>query len=90
MILRAHDIKYIKISTTCAEMGITMLTPIDIQNHSLKTAVRGYSKKETDDSLEEILSGYEELYKENRELKDKMASLSEGIQYYKQMETTLQ
>ena len=34
-----------------------MLTPIDIQNHSLKTAVRGYSKKETDDFLEEILQG---------------------------------
>lgn len=67
-----------------------MLTPIDIQNHSLKTAVRGYSKKETDDFLEEILKGYEELYKENRELKDKITSLSEGIQYYKQMETTLQ
>lgn len=67
-----------------------MLTPIDIQNHSLKTAVRGYSKRETDDFLEEILKGYEELYKENRELKDKITSLSEGIQYYKQMETTLQ
>lgn len=67
-----------------------MLTPIDIQNHSLKTAVRGYSKKETDDFLDEILKGYEELYKENRELKDKVTSLSEGIQYYKQMETTLQ
>lgn len=67
-----------------------MLTPIDIQNHSLKTAVRGYSKKETDDFLEEILQGYEVLYKENRELKDKITSLSEGIQYYKQMETTLQ
>ncbi|RKI39833.1 DivIVA domain-containing protein [bacterium D16-51] len=67
-----------------------MLTPIDIQNHSLKTAVRGYSKKETDDFLEEILQGYESLYKENRELKDKVSSLSEGIQYYKQMETTLQ
>lgn len=67
-----------------------MLTPIDIQNHSLKTAVRGYSKKETDDFLEEILQGYESLYKENRELKDKVSSLSEGVQYYKQMETTLQ
>lgn len=67
-----------------------MLTPIDIQNHSLKTAVRGYSKKETDDFLDEILESYEEIYKENRELKDKVTSLSEGIQYYKQMETTLQ
>lgn len=67
-----------------------MLTPIDIQNHTLKSAVRGYSKKETDDFLDQILSSYEELYKENRELKDKVTSLSEGIQYYKQMETTLQ
>lgn len=67
-----------------------MFTPIDIQNHSLKTAVHGYSKKETDEFLEEILASYEELYKENRELKDKVSSLSEGIQYYKKMETTLQ
>lgn len=67
-----------------------MFTPIEIQNHSLKTAVRGYSKKETDDFLEEILKSYEELYKENRDLKDKVSSLSEGIQYYKNMESTLQ
>lgn len=67
-----------------------MLTPIDIQNHSLKTAVRGYSKKETDDFLEEIIKSYEEIYRENRELKDKLSSLSDGIQYYKGMESTLQ
>lgn len=67
-----------------------MLTPIDIQNHTLKTAVRGYSKKETDDFIEEVLESYEEIYKENRELKDKLTSLSEGIQYYKNMENTLQ
>lgn len=67
-----------------------MLTPIDIQNHTLKIAVRGYSKKETDDFLEQILAGYEELYKENRELKEKISSLSDGIQYYKGMESTLQ
>lgn len=67
-----------------------MLTPIDIQNHNLKTGVRGYSKKETDDFLEEILASYEEIYKENRELKEKISSLSDGIQYYKNMENTLQ
>lgn len=48
-----------------------MLTPIDIQNHTLKTAVRGYSKKETDEFLEQILAGYEELFKENHDLKEK-------------------
>lgn len=67
-----------------------MLTPIDIQNHNLKTGVRGYSKKETDDFLEEILASYEEIYKENHELKEKISSLSDGIQYYKNMENTLQ
>lgn len=67
-----------------------MLTPIDIQNHSLKTAVRGYSKKDVDDFLEEIIHSYEEIYRENRELKDKISTLSEGIQYYKNMESTLQ
>ena len=67
-----------------------MLTPIDIQNHNLKTGVRGYSKKETDDFLEEVLASYEEIYRENHELKEKLSSLSEGIQYYKNMENTLQ
>lgn len=67
-----------------------MLTPIDIQNHTLKTKMGGYNKKDTDEFLEQILASYEELYKENQNLKDKITSLSEGIQYYKQMETTLQ
>ncbi len=70
--------------------GDVMLTPNDIQNHDLKTGVYGYSKKETDDFLQEILKEYEELYKENRELEEKIDSLNEGIQYYKKMETTLQ
>ena len=42
-----------------------MLTPIDIQNHTLKTAVRGYSKKETDEFLEQILAGYEAFQRES-------------------------
>ena len=67
-----------------------MLTPIDIQNRNLKTTMGGYNKKDTDDFLASILESYEELYKENKDLKEKITSLSEGIQYYKQMENTLQ
>ena len=67
-----------------------MLTPIDIQNRNLKTTMGGYNKKDTDDFLASILESYEELYKENKDLKEKITSLSEGIQYYKQMESTLQ
>lgn len=67
-----------------------MLTPIDIQNHVLKTTMGGYNKKETDDFIESVQESYEQLYKENHDLKEKITALSEGLQYYKQMEGTLQ
>ena len=67
-----------------------MLTPIDIQNREIKSKMGGYDKKDVDDFLEEIRGSYEELYKENQSLKEKIGSLSEGIQYYKKMESTLQ
>lgn len=67
-----------------------MLTPIDIQNHVLKSTMGGYNKKETDDFIEAVQQSYEECYKENHDLKEKITTLSEGLQYYKQMETTLQ
>lgn len=66
-----------------------MLTPIEIHNTQHKQG-RGYSKKEMDAFLEQIASDYEELYKENIELKEKIEKLSDGIQYYKSMEGTLQ
>lgn len=67
-----------------------MLTPIDIRNRQLKPKMGGYDKKDTDDFLEEIIASYEEMYNENRTLQEKITSLSEGIQYYKKMEGTLQ
>lgn len=55
-----------------------MLTPIDIQNREIKSKMGGYDKKDVDDFLEEIRGSYEELYKENQSLKEKISSLSEG------------
>ncbi len=67
-----------------------MLKPVDIQNHTLRTSMRGYDRTETDDFLASVAESYEEIIRENRDLQDKIASLSEGIQYYKQIENTLQ
>ncbi len=67
-----------------------MLTPFDIQNRTLKTTMGGYNKKDTDEFMAQILESFEAVYKENRDLKEKITSLSEGIQYYKQMENSLQ
>lgn len=66
-----------------------MLTPIELHNAEHKTG-RGYSKKEMDAFLEDVFESYETLYKENAELKEKLTQLSEGVQYYKSMESTLQ
>lgn len=67
-----------------------MLTPVELQNLPLKAGIGGYKKKDVDTLLGEICKDYETLYKENLELKDKLSVLSEGLQYYKEMEKTLQ
>lgn len=66
-----------------------MLTPIEIKGTTFKSGM-GYAKKPVDDFVEELYRNYETLYKENVELKDKLNTLSEGIQYYKTIEKTLQ
>lgn len=66
-----------------------MLTPIEIQSKSFKSGI-GYDRKDVDSFMREILLGYERLYKENVELKDKLNVLNDGIQYYKTIEKTLQ
>lgn len=66
-----------------------MLKPIEIQAKTFKTG-RGYKKEEVDEFILQVGKDYEELYKETTELKDKINSLNEGLQYYKSMESTLQ
>lgn len=67
-----------------------MLTPLDIQNKEFSKGVRGYNIKEVETFLDEIIVDYEKLYKENIELKDKMALLNDQIKHYNNLEETLQ
>ena len=68
-----------------------MLTPLDIENKRFsKKMVNGYNDQEVDEFLDELTLDYETLYKENAELKDKMAVLTESIGHYKTIEDTLQ
>lgn len=66
-----------------------MLTPIELQGKGFKTGF-GYDKKDVEAFLKEVIKDYEHLYKENLELNDKINVLSEGVQYYKSIEKTLQ
>lgn len=68
-----------------------MLSPVDIQNKEFKKAkLGGYNSEEVNDFLEEVLQSYQQITKENYELKDKINMLNENIQYYRSMESTIQ
>jgi DivIVA domain len=68
-----------------------MLTPLEIENQKFaKQMVNGYSVSEVDDFLDRVTTDYENLYKENIELKDKLVALEQGVQHYKSIEETLQ
>lgn len=66
-----------------------MITPLDIQNKQFKRAFRGYASKEVDVFLDDINNNYENLYKENIELKDKIGMLTDQIRQYNNLEETL-
>ncbi|MDD6332231.1 MAG: DivIVA domain-containing protein, partial [Clostridium sp.] len=66
-----------------------MITPVEIQSKAFKSGI-GYDKKDVDSFINEILESYEELYRSNVEMKDKINMLNEGLQHYKNIEASLQ
>lgn len=66
-----------------------MLTPLEIHNKEFKRTFRGYDEDEVDDFLDQIITDYELLYRENIELRE-MTSQAEGnTGQYKDLEDTL-
>ncbi|MBM7835865.1 DivIVA domain-containing protein [Clostridium sardiniense] len=66
------------------------LTPMDINNKEFKRGLRGYNPDEVDEFLDEVVDNYEELYKENAKLKEKLDVLGEQVGHYAKIETTIQ
>lgn len=67
-----------------------MLRPIDIQNKEFEKKIKGYDCDAVDDFLDVVIQDFEQLYKENATLKDKLAVLTETVEHYKQMESSMQ
>jgi len=64
-----------------------MLTPTDIENKVFKkTKFNGYDINDVEDYLEKIIVDYENLFKQNLEMKDRMDNLQESVAYYKSLE----
>lgn len=66
------------------------LTSMDINNKEFKKVLRGYDQDEVDEFLDKIGDSYEEVYKENSALKEKVAILNEKIDHYLKIEDTIQ
>lgn len=68
-----------------------MLSPVDIQNKEFKKSkLGGYNIDEVNEFLDLVLKSYQEIINENYTLKDKVNVLSESVQYYRTMESTIQ
>ncbi|MFT8314689.1 MAG: DivIVA domain-containing protein [Clostridium sp.] len=66
------------------------LTSMDINNKEFKKVLRGYDQDEVDEFLDKIGDNYEEIYKENSSLKEKVSILNEKIDHYLKIEDTIQ
>ncbi len=66
-----------------------MLTPIEIQKKTFKNSGMRYDKRDVDAFLDQVTTDYETLYRENRDLKDKLAALNERVQYFSTQQDTI-
>lgn len=66
-----------------------MINPLEIQAVEFGKALRGYQTGEVDKFIDDIFEDYEIIYKENKDLKEKIRLLEEQIETYRNMEKTL-
>lgn len=66
-----------------------MLSPMDMQNKEFKKAIRGYDESDVDAFLDDVIQNFENLYRENTALKEKLSEKSERVDSFQGMEETL-
>lgn len=66
-----------------------MLTPLEIENREFKKTVGGYNRDDVEDFMSMILLDYEKLYRENIASREKIETLTEAIEGYKNQEATM-
>ncbi len=65
------------------------LTPLDIQNKTFPTKMRGYNQDEVDDFLDLVVLDYEELTQRNRELEKAVKHSEEKLEYFNELKDAL-
>ena len=66
-----------------------MIAPIEIENKEFKNGIMGYKEEEVDEFLDLVKEDYEQLYRENAELKERLRLYQDQISKYENIEETL-
>ena len=66
------------------------ITPLEIKKHEFATGFRGFDKNEVVSFLETIAEEFQDLIRENVELKDKIHQAQDRLTSYTKIETALQ
>ena len=66
-----------------------MIDPIEIENKEFKKSLRGYNEDEVDEFLDLVKEDYEQLYRENIELKEKIKLYQDQKDDYKELKGSL-
>lgn len=66
-----------------------VLTPLDIQNKSFATKMRGYNQEEVDEFLDILVRDYEELVTKNRDLEKAVKQSEEKLEYFNELKDAL-
>lgn len=66
------------------------LTPLDIHNKEFRKRFRGYDEREVDEFLDQVVRDYDQLGKENAELREEVQALRAKVEEYRRLEETLQ
>lgn len=65
------------------------LTPMDIHNKEFERSLRGYAIEDVNEFLDRLAREFEELIRENSELKEQQGQLNEKIKSYQKLEETM-
>jgi len=66
-----------------------MIAPIEIENKEFKKGIMGYKEEEVDEFLDLVKEDYEQLYRENADLKEKVRLYQDQINNYESIEKNL-
>lgn len=65
------------------------LTPLDIHNKEFTRRLRGYDEDEVNEFLDQVIKDFEALIRENKQLKEQLATNEDKIDHFSNIEETL-